>query len=485
MKSTLALLMLVAAVALDRPALAQEPAEEEPPGTPAPKTVKAPEPPVVPDPPKAPEAKTGPSVEIYVTALPFLEGIEVTGVTKRDFVAAPSHIGTASVSYNGVNGPLRARMSAGTSHIGFRGALPLAPQLKVIAQLETAFAVDGDPNPWEADFPNRNSYLGLTGNWGTLAFGMLDTPYKWLTLSTLNPIKAGYVADYTPIIGSPGFLVTAINPVQRWSGSGVSNTSFDRREANSIQYWSPTIAGLYLRASYTINEFRTSGEFDSTGMMLSPETNPYMVSIGGGFDFAGLRLRYAWENHHDYFGLGYISGVEAPGVEFRTSNDWGNRAVVEYTLTITPDVKTRVAVTGEYLKYTLHAEPGYPVVPGKLSSYSRPAVYGLLEQTISRHHVWGAYGRAFSGECTRFANADGTVAPCSTSYIGAHYVMAGYMFAFSETAQAFLMGYRLMNERSGLYVTAPALAREGLSPGYDQTGVGIGFYYAFGAELLK
>src|SRR6266511_228295 len=169
MKSTLALLMLVGAIALDRPALAQEPAKEPaeseatPAATPAPKAVKAPEPPVVPAPPKAPEKKTGPSVEIYLTAVPFLEGIEVTGVTKRDFVVGPGHIGTATVSYNGVNGPMRARLTSGTSHIGFRGALPIAPQFKVIAQLETAFALDGDPNPWEADFPNRNSYLGFTG----------------------------------------------------------------------------------------------------------------------------------------------------------------------------------------------------------------------------------------------------------------------------------------------------------------------------------
>jgi hypothetical protein len=47
------------------------------------------------------------------------------------------------------------------------------------------------------------------------------------------------------------------------------------------------------------------------------------------------------------------------------------------------------------------------------------------------------------------------------------------------------MGYRLINERSALYVTAPALPREGLSPGVDTTAVGLGFYYAFGANLLE
>ena len=59
------------------------------------------------------------------------------------------------------------------------------------------------------------------------------------------------------------------------------------------------------------------------------------------------------------------------------------------------------------------------------------------------------------------------------------------MYEFTDKIQAFLMGYRLINDRSGLYVTAPALPREGLSPGLDTTGVGVGLYYAFGADLLQ
>ena len=47
------------------------------------------------------------------------------------------------------------------------------------------------------------------------------------------------------------------------------------------------------------------------------------------------------------------------------------------------------------------------------------------------------------------------------------------------------MGYRLTNERSGLYVTTPALPREGISPGLNTTGVGLGFNWAFSADLLQ
>lgn len=488
MKSALTLLVLVSTVALVRPAMAQEP----------PKVPEA-----APQRGKAPEGKMKPSLELYLTAVPFLEFVDGSGQTERDYVAPPGHIGTSQVAYSGVDSPRRFRMTTGTSQFGVRATLPLHEQFKIIGQLETAFPLDGNPNPWEATVPNRNSYLGFAGDWGTLAFGLLDTPYKWIAFTTVNPIKAGYVADYSPIIGTPGFLVLGINSAQSFTGSGPSNTAFDRREPNSVQYWSPTLAGLYARASVSINENRQAEEKDpaivspiNPDALLSSTTNPYIVSIGGGFDldqlvgpgcdFCGLRLRYAWESHHDYFGLSYLTLVEAPGVDIRTANDWGNRAIVQYTLPIGSDFKTRIVGVGEHLKYTLTMLPyNQTAVAGRTNMYSRPAFYGMLEQTIYRHHVWGAYGRAFSGKCTRTPNADGTPAPCSTADLGAEYLMAGYMFAFTDKAQAFVMGYRLSNERSALYPTTPSLPREGLAPGYDQTGVGIGFYYAFGANLLE
>jgi predicted porin len=432
---------------------------------------------------KAPEDKVA-TVELYVNLLPFVEYVYTRGPTPEGFVEGPGHIGIAVASYNGVSSAPRLRITSGTSHFGVRGSLRLFDQLKVLGQIETAMPIDGDPNPWEVDIPNRNSYLGLTGGWGTLAVGRIDTPYKWITLTTVNPIKAGYVADYTPIIGTPGFLATALPTVPRWvAGNGVSNTAFYRRDANSIQYWSPNLFGFYARFNYTTNEHRPSDDPPD-----AVRSNPYIVSFAAGFEgtelgpaLAGLRLRYAWENHHDYFGLGYINQVltGAPDEGTRTANDYGNKGVAQYTLTITPNVKTRVAGIFEHLKYTVEA-----TVPGDINRYERPAFYALLHQTLFRHHFWGAYGRAYSGKCGRLAPPGSTPPTCATSHIGAQLLMGGYMFQFTENAQAFVAGYRLINERSGLYVTSPALPREGLSPGLDTTGIGLGFNYAFGAELL-
>jgi len=459
MKVKLALLLLASTAFLSREAVAQDQKQTAPPPA-----------------AKPPDAEKVASVELYGNLMPFTEYVTSTGPTPEGFSEAPDHIGISVASYNGIHPAPRVRMTSGTSHFRVRGSLKLVDRmLSVVGQFETSMPIDGDPNPWDLEIPNRNSYLGLTGPWGTLAFGRIDTPYKWITLTTVNPMRAGYVADYTPIIGTPGFLSTALPTVPRWvAGNGVSNTGFYRREANSIQYWSPTLLGLHARFNYSTNELRPSDDPPN-----AVRSNPYIVSIGGGFDFEGLRLRYAWENHHDYFGLGYINQLltGAPNAQTRTSNDYGNKGVAQYTLTINPAIKTRVAGIFEHLKYT--AETTFV---GNINSYERPAFYVLLQQTLFGHNVWGAYGKAYPGKCERLPG--GPIETCSTANIGAQWLMGGYMYEFTETAQAFVMVYSLVNDRSALYVTSPALAREGISPGLDQFGAGIGFNWAFSAELL-
>ena len=442
----------------------------------APDEPKVPPPPTAPDKPKAADQRKDATLELYVSLVPFIQHSSGSGATPNGFVEAPGHIGVASASYNGVNPAPRLHMSAGTSHLGVRGSLRLFEQLTVLGQIETGMPIDGDPNPWELDLPNRNSYLGVKGDWGTLAVGRIDTPYKWITLTTINPFKAGYIADYTAIIGTPGFLVNAIPHTSRWQqGDSVSNSAFYRREANGIQYWSPILWGFHARFGYVTNEHRLNDD------AFSVRSNPYIVSAAGGFDFEGLRLRYAWENHHDYFGLAQVSQFTVvPSQVTRTADDYGNTGVAQYTLTAIPNLTTRIAGIFEYLKYTTEAS-----APGEVNRYERPAFYALLEQSVFQHHLWGAYGRAYSGKCGRAPPAGGPPATCSTAHVGAQLISAGYMFKFNESAQAFLAAYRLVNERSGTYVTTPTpTLREGISPGIDWTGVGIGFHYAFGADLL-
>src|SRR5215475_6893741 len=137
-----------------------------------------------------------PLVEIYGTLLPFLEVAHTTGATAPGMftpnMTGASQVGAAA--YTGINSPARGVMDPGTSNIGFRGGIELMPNLSVVWQIESGIPVDGTgpANTWAS----RNSQIGLTGNWGTLFYGSWDTPYAWITRTTVDPIKGGTLMNY-------------------------------------------------------------------------------------------------------------------------------------------------------------------------------------------------------------------------------------------------------------------------------------------------
>jgi predicted porin len=162
----------------------------------------------------------------------------------------------------------RNRVSDQASLLGVRGTEDLGGGLKAFFQLETAFKPDQN----DTGFAARNSGVGLQGNWGSFLLGRWDTPYK-VTVDAVDPF-----GDVTL-----GGITAALN------GSGVRQTQsqFDRREQNNVQYWSPSWAGLAVRLSYMANEARTA------------TVNPR--SIGGSLTYTGgpIYVGYAYHEFQD------------------------------------------------------------------------------------------------------------------------------------------------------------------------------------------
>ena len=413
------------------------------------------------EPPAPPSAL---KVEFYGALLPFLERVSTSGATPPGFTGGASQVQDSY--YTGVNQPARFRMTSGTSGVGFRGTLDLLENLKVTWQVESAVPIDGNgPNTWAS----RNSHLGFTGGWGTLIWGFWDTPWKWATLVTINPIKGSFVPDYTAILSTPGFGVSAVNTISLLQGE-LTNAAFYRRESNSVQYWSPTVAGFSLRLSGTLNEERPH----SADNPVRP--SPYLLSGYLGFDRWGLRIRYAYELHHDYFGMYNLGAL--PSDDATSSTDQGHQLTVQYVLAVRPEVRTRLVATGEFLSYR-STDP----VPDAFDRYERPAYYALLEQTVLGHRVWAAYGQAFEGKCHRVGGA-----ACSTTGLGARMMSAGYLYSFNDNAALYLAGYRVINDVSSIHSPFPALYPTRANdppPGSDWFGVGMGIFYSFGVGLSR
>src|SRR6187549_3834704 len=79
----------------------------------------------------------GPTVEVYGTLLPFFENVRATGATNPvGFTTQTELLGNGA--HLGINHEPRFRMTSGTSHIGFRGQLPIAGEtFKLIWQVES------------------------------------------------------------------------------------------------------------------------------------------------------------------------------------------------------------------------------------------------------------------------------------------------------------------------------------------------------------
>ena len=431
--------------------------------------------------PAAAEEDDGITVEVYGTLLPFFENVGSSGATSSVGLQTQTDL-LATAAHTGINHERRFRMTSGTSNIGFRGDFPIVGEdFKLIWQVESPAPIDGEgPSNWAA----RNSHVGFTGGWGTLVYGNWDTPMRWVSVTSVNPIRGGYTGDLTAIIGTPGHSVPAWNADQLFRAAyGVNDNpvGFFRHEPNSVQYWSPTLAGFSLRVMYSANEHRTAGIPGSEQAL-----NPYVVSGSLGFDWEWLRLRYSAELHKDLFGTA-IFGV-GPNLQRPSSTDVGHLGLIAVRLNRETEYETRLVAVADYLSYHTDVAAG---IPGIIYEFDRAAYYALAQQTFGKHNLWVAYGQAFEGTCAITGNL-----PCRTVGIGAAYPSGGYMYKFAESTGIYGLGYYLINDVSARYTPFPLLdSRENtvdgqpnigeIAAGSDTFGIGIGFVHSFDVTLYS
>lgn len=399
-------------------------------------------------------------LSIYGTVLPFVDNFRTFGATPEGL--SPETGGATQVTvddYSGDNLPNRFRMTSGTSNIGFRGELKLSEDFSAFFQIENAVTPDGDPHILAAAWASRNSGVGLKGTYGTLFFGNWDTPYKHPTLFVgalrgLNPF------DNT-ITGNPGFNVPGTT-TQNGRGSASPDAAFNRRQGNSIQYWTPELYGFSARAVVSLNEGRTREEFD-------PSISPVLWGGSLSFHHESLGITYAYEQHLDYFGMDWVGG--SPGATFTnpSSKDDAHELVAWYTL----PTNTRLAVVLERLTYRTD-----DTVVGAVNGYQREAVYGAIQQHLGKHTIWGSYGVANEGRCTTVGNL-----PCTTNGLNGAQYSVGYTFSPSKQFDIYGGFYGMVNGRSGRYGLFPPVAP--LAPGSTTQAFGVGFLYTFDVTVWK
>jgi predicted porin len=206
-----------------------------------------------------------------------------------------------SVKADGGTTPLssRTRVSDNSSLLGVRAEKALAGSLKAWGQLETAFKAD-DTNGGTNSFANRNSGVGLTGDFGNVFLGRWDTPFKATQLLAVDPFS-----DLT--IASP-------------AGITMRQLAFDNRANNIIQYWTPTFSGFQARLAATSNE----GKSDAAAVPgTAAGANPRLYGASLEWTSGPFYVSYGYEKHKD--SIGNVTPTQG-------TDEKGNGIAAKYTI---------------------------------------------------------------------------------------------------------------------------------------------------------
>jgi len=319
------------------------------------------------------------------------------------------------------NGDLRvSRLSNNRSVLGFRGSEDLGGGTHAIFQIEGTLSPDTGAGSPAA----RDTRVGLEGPAGTLFAGNWVTPYNGATagLDPWYPTTAGYMS----IMGN-GSAATADN---------VSDTSsFDRRQQNSVHYWTPLWHGLQLRLAQGVNEERPASG-----------ARPSLSSAAAIYEQGPWYAAASYERHHDYQG----PGLNDSGAKLAAAYRWGD---------------TRLALVGERLRYETAA-----------GTLARNDIYLSLTHQLGPHGF--KFGIARAGDGSGSA-PDGTRIGYAVKGpdTGATHGTAGYEYSLSKRSSVYAYYTRLANQGHG--VTDLAINSLGARAGATLKGVVLGLRHNF------
>ncbi len=152
-------------------------------------------------------------------------------------------------------------VSSNSSRIGFKGSEDLGGGMKAIWQITTFFNVADQQyaSATNQQFNNGNSFVGLTGGWGTALLGRHDTPYK--SVGRKVDLFGDTVGDSRTVI----------------------NQGMDIRPGNVLAYVSPNMNGMQAALAYVTDatqDLSDDTDNDAYSLSLTYGNGPMWVGLG-------------------------------------------------------------------------------------------------------------------------------------------------------------------------------------------------------------
>jgi len=173
-----------------------------------------------------------------------------------------------------------SRINNNAANIGFAASIDTGmSDMKVNRQCEQ-FTFHNRFNG-ASDFCNRNSKISLSGSFGEIMFGQWLLPYNEMVAQWVDPFYDAGADSHTSIMGNIGGNGNFYN------GSGFGdNNSFNRRQEEIVQYFSPDFNGFKFRIA-TTNANRNGAGEEQTAILndlTTTENDPRIWSIGASYD---------------------------------------------------------------------------------------------------------------------------------------------------------------------------------------------------------
>lgn len=155
-------------------------------------------------------------------------------------------------------------LSSNSSRLGFKAETEINENLTAFAQVEQQINfTSGSDDSGSVSFATRDTFAGLKGNFGQVRVGRFDSPFK----AARNPINffGGQVGDIRNL-------------------TRVGNLRFDERNANTLEYQTPTFGGGFaVSAAYSLHEGTAAGITSSTTTSTATVTdvngNPVTIPV--------------------------------------------------------------------------------------------------------------------------------------------------------------------------------------------------------------
>ena len=409
-------------------------------------------------------SQTGDKWEIYGKFYPELTHAGGNGAT-----AVGETVATLARTAQGVGGIInRWEMQVSNSYIGFRGERNIGRGLKAIGQLEQSVPLDEGSVAAKktptliSTFGNRDSFVGLETNWGTVRLGNMDTPFK----------KYGDTLGFLGV--SSGNFVSPNNVTRRVSNS--SPSGFNLRRANAIDFASPTFGGVQAGVQYSIGNPTEGGTTDQAGVAtpnsaFDPTANrrPRVVSIAVKWERGPLYLAAATETHFDLFGGSGLLKTGG-GASVTTPND-GNADANSKDRAVQLTGVYKIGIHSIELDWNVkqYKETG-AIAGNNFEQYKNNAYAVILDSRwTNQWRTALSYAKATAGRCTAAG------APCATDGMGANQINAGVTYSFDPSTNLFALLSRLTNGSSARYNNSS----QSPTDGEDIKQVAFGISYSF------